>query len=152
MFRRIVVPLKHHDPLAQWQHHISKDLCHWRHYCEDLKPHSCAYLLLGAWRQQRWGFFSLWMFTIICWQSDTGIVLFWTRNITGILKVKIKCSRYRPSVAQRVGRGIALLFHDCGTRRGWVVSSTPRPHFTPGKTQYPFYRRLGGPQQSGWAE
>jgi hypothetical protein len=28
-------------------------------------------------------------------------------------------------------RDIALLFHDLGTRRGWVVSSTPRPHFTP---------------------
>jgi len=27
-------------------------------------------------------------------------------------------------VAQRVGRGIALLFHDRGTRRGGVVSST----------------------------
>jgi len=36
-------------------------------------------------------------------------------------------------VAQRVGRGIALLFHDCGTRRGSVVSSTPRLHFTPRK-------------------
>ena len=33
---------------------------------------------------------------------------------------KVKRSRYRPSVAQRVGRGIALLFHDRGTRRGWV--------------------------------
>ena len=33
-----------------------------------------------------------------------------------------------------------------GTRRGWGVSVTPRPLFTPGKTQYPFYRRLGGPQ------
>ena len=33
------------------------------------------------------------------------------------VKVKVKCSRYRPGVAQRVGRGIALLFHDCGTRR-----------------------------------
>jgi len=31
---------------------------------------------------------------------------------------KVKCSRYRPGVAQRVGRGIALLFHDRGTRRG----------------------------------
>jgi len=30
-------------------------------------------------------------------------------------------------VAQRVGRCIALLFHDRGTRRGWVVSSTLRP-------------------------
>ena len=29
---------------------------------------------------------------------------------------------------------------------GWVVSSTPRLHFTPGKdTRCPFYRRLGGP-------
>ena len=55
-------------------------------------------------------------------------------------------SSYRPGVAQRVGRGIALLFHDRGTRRGWVVSSTHRPHFTPGKTRYQFYRRLGGHQ------
>jgi len=31
---------------------------------------------------------------------------------------KVKYSRYRPGVAQRVGRGIALLFHDRGTRRG----------------------------------
>jgi len=35
-----------------------------------------------------------------------------------VKKVKVKCSRYRPGVAQRVGRGIALLFHDRGTRRG----------------------------------
>ena len=34
------------------------------------------------------------------------------------LKLKVKCSRYRHGVAQRVGRGIALLFHDRGTRRG----------------------------------
>jgi len=33
-----------------------------------------------------------------------------------------------------------------GTRRGWGVSVTPRPLFTPGKTRYPFYRRLVGPQ------
>ena len=46
-------------------------------------------------------------------------------------------SRYRPGVAQRVGIGIDLLFHDRGTRRGWVVSSTPRPHFTPGKDPVP---------------
>jgi len=32
--------------------------------------------------------------------------------------VKVKCSRYRPGVAQRVGRVIALLSHDRGTRRG----------------------------------
>ena len=59
--------------------------------------------------------------------------------------VKVKWSRYRPGVAQRVGRGIALLFHDCDTRRGWVVSSTPRPHFTPGKDPVPIL------QEAGWA-
>jgi len=49
----------------------------------------------------------------------------------------VKWSRYRPGVAQTVGRGISLLFHDRGTRTGWVVSSTPRPHFTPGKDLVP---------------
>ena len=53
--------------------------------------------------------------------------------------------RYRPGVAQRVGRVIALLFHDRCTRREWVVSSTPRPHFTPGKGPVPIV------QQAGWA-
>ena len=60
-------------------------------------------------------------------------------------KVKVKWSRYRSGVAQRVGRGIAILFHDRGTRREWVVSSTPRPHFTPGKGQVPIL------QEAGWA-
>jgi len=55
-------------------------------------------------------------------------------------QVKVKCSHYSPGVGQRVGRGTALLFHDRGTRRGWVVSSTPRPHFTPGKEPVPILR------------
>jgi len=58
---------------------------------------------------------------------------------------KVKWSRYKPGVAQRVGRGIALLFHDRGTRRGWVVSSTPQPHFTHGKDPVPIL------QEAGWA-
>ena len=65
---------------------------------------------------------------------------------------KVKCSRYRPGVAQRVGRGIALLFHDRGTRRVWVVSSTPRPHFTPGKDPVPIVLEAGlapGPVWTG---
>jgi len=69
-------------------------------------------------------------------------------NLSAILLVHkriIKWSRYRPGVAQRVGRGIALLFHDRGTRTGWVVSSKPRPHFTPGKDPVPIL------QLAGWA-
>ena len=41
--------------------------------------------------------------------------------------ITVKWSRYRPGVGQRVGRSIALLFQDRGTRRGLLVSSTPRP-------------------------
>ena len=66
---------------------------------------------------------------------------------------KVKGSRYRPGVAQRVGSGIVLLFHDRGTRRGWVVSNTPRPHFTPGKNPVPILQEAGwAPGWSGRAE
>ena len=69
-----------------------------------------------------------------------------------ICKKKVKWSRYRPGVAQRVDRGIALLFHDRGTRRGWAVSSTPRPNFTPGKEPVPISLEAGlapGPVWTG---
>ena len=49
-------------------------------------------------------------------------------------------------MADRGSRGIALLFHDHGTRRGWGVSVKPRSLFTPRKVSYPLYRRLGGSQ------
>ena len=58
---------------------------------------------------------------------------------------KVTWSRYRAGVAQRVGRGMALLFLDGGTRRGWVVSSTPRPQITPGNDPVPIL------QEAGWA-
>ena len=48
-------------------------------------------------------------------------------------------------MAQRVGRGLALLFHDRGTRRGYVVSSTPGRTLPPGKDQVPIL------QEAGWA-
>ena len=57
----------------------------------------------------------------------------------------VKWSHYRAGVAQRVSRGIALLYHDRGTRRGLVASSTPRPHFTPRKDPVPIL------QEAGWA-
>ena len=72
-------------------------------------------------------------------------------NIYKMVK-KVKWSRYRPGVAQRVGRDIALLFHDRGTRRGWVVSSTTRPHFTTGKDPVSILQEAEcapGPVQTG---
>ena len=47
--------------------------------------------------------------------------------------------------AHRGSRGIAVPFHDHGTRRGWGVSFTPRPLFTPGKGPIPIV------QEAGWA-
>jgi len=51
--------------------------------------------------------------------------------------VKVKCTLVQAlrlctgRTARRESRGIALLFHDHGNRRGWGVSVTPRPLFTP---------------------
>ena len=47
--------------------------------------------------------------------------------------------------AHRGSRGIALLFLDHGTRKGWGVSVTPRPLFNPGKDPV----RIE--QEAGWA-
>jgi len=48
--------------------------------------------------------------------------------------------------AHRGSRGIALLFLDHDTRRGEGSASRPGRSLPPGKTRYPLYRRLGGPQ------
>ena len=67
-------------------------------------------------------------------------------------KIKVKVTlvqalrRCTGRTPHRGCRGIALPFHDHGTRRGRGVSITPRLLFTLGKTRYPLYRRLGGPQ------
>ena len=84
--------------------------------------------------------------------KDTGKTLEIFGNlgmIILILCLKVKWSRYRLSVAQRVGRGIALLFHDQATRRSEWSAARPGRTLPPGKTRYPLYRRLGGSQ--GWS-
>ena len=48
--------------------------------------------------------------------------------------------------AYRASRGIALPFHDHGTRRSEGSASRPGRFLLPTKTRYPFYRRLGGPR------
>ena len=68
------------------------------------------------------------------------------------IRKKVKCTLVQAlrlctgCTANRESRGVALLFLDNGTRRGWRVSVTPWPLFTPGKTRNPLYRRLGGTQ------
>ena len=66
--------------------------------------------------------------------------------------VKVKCTLVqalrlcRGRTAHRGSRGIALLFLDHGTRTGEGTTSRSGRSLSPGKTRYPLYRRLGGPQ------
>jgi len=48
--------------------------------------------------------------------------------------------------AHRGSGGIALLFHDDGTKGGEGSASRPGRSLPPGKTRYSLHRRLGGPQ------
>ena len=72
------------------------------------------------------------------------------RILIKFIKKKVKWSHYRSGVAQRVGTGLALLFHDRGTRGWWVVSGTLRPHFTSGKDPVPIFREAGWAPRSVW--
>ena len=66
------------------------------------------------------------------------------------MKVKVKVTLVQAlrlctgHTAHRGSRGIALPFHDHGTRRGRGVSVTPWPLFTPGKDPVPIV------QEAGW--
>jgi len=67
------------------------------------------------------------------------------------VKVKVKCTLVQAlrlctgRTGHRGSRGIALVFQDHGTRRGWGINVTPRPLFTPGKDPVPIV------QEAGWA-
>jgi len=73
-------------------------------------------------------------------------------SVTKSRKVNVKCTVVQAlrfctgCTVHRGSRGIAVLFLDHGTRRGWGVSVTHRRLFTSEKTWYSLYRRLGGPQ------
>ena len=81
--------------------------------------------------------------------SPTYLILctryYWSKQ------VKVKCTpvqALRPCTGRTAhwgSRGIALLFHNHGTRREWGVSVTPWPLFTPGKDRVPIV------QEAGWA-
>ena len=80
-------------------------------------------------------------------------------TVAAVCKVQVKCALLQAlrlctgRTTYRGSRGIALLFHDRGTRRGEWSAVRPGRTLPVGKTQYPLYNRLGGPQgRSGRAE
>ena len=60
--------------------------------------------------------------------------------------IKVKWSRYRPGVAQRVGRGKFYSSMTVALEGGEWSAARPGRTLPPEKTRYPFYKRLGGPQ------
>jgi len=53
-------------------------------------------------------------------------------------------------VAQRVGKSIALLFHDRGTRRGEWSAARPRRNLPPGKDPVPILQEVGWAPEPVW--
>jgi hypothetical protein len=74
------------------------------------------------------------------WQNTKFLDIILKEKCTLVQALRLCTGR----TAHRGSRGIALLFHDYGTRKGWEVSVTPRPLFTPGKDPVPIV------QETGW--
>jgi hypothetical protein len=99
--------------------------------------------------------------TSVVWEDKSKIwryLMLNRKKYTPILcdsqgKVKVKCTLLQAlrlctdRTAHRGSRGIALPFRDHGTRKGGGVQRhATAALYPPGKTRYPLYRRLGGPQ------
>jgi len=77
---------------------------------------------------------------VFVWRCPTVCTLHLTVKVKVTLVQALKLCTGR--TAHRGSRGIALLFHDHGTKRGWGISVTPRPLFTPGKDPVPIVRYM----------
>jgi hypothetical protein len=115
------------------------------------KGHDCQGVRVKGWREIYWTkhvcFDFLYNF------SETFIILQRIQQsiFINLYKVKAKVTLVQAlrlctgRTAHRGCRGIALLFNDHGTKRGWGVSVTPLPLFTHGKNPVPVA------QEAGWA-
>jgi len=88
---------------------------------------------------------------IFHWHNPSGRTMALGSTQPLIEMGKVKCTLVQAlrfctgRTAHSGSRGISLLFLDHGTRRGWWVSVTPRPLFTPEKEPVPIV------QEAGWA-
>ena len=67
-----------------------------------------------------------------------------------VIKVEVKRSRYRPGVARRLGRGIALFFHDRSTRKEVSGQQHGPAALTPGKEPVPTLKETGWAPGAVW--
>ena len=101
----------------------------------------------SIWGRNSWNYIPNFTFSIPC---ITQFNYHKTNKWTPLYQVKctlVQALRLCTGRTVRRGsRGIALPFHDHGTRRGEGSASRPGRSLPPGKTRYPLYKRLGGPQ------
>jgi hypothetical protein len=89
------------------------------------------------------------MFVTMATSTLTTLLSFWHECCSMLITKKVKCTlvkalRLRTGhTSHRGKRGIALLFHDHGTRSGRGVRVTPRPLFTPRKDLVPIVQEVG---------
>ena len=75
-----------------------------------------------------------------------------SHHVSDRVKKGVKCTLVQAlrlctgRTAHKGSRGIALPFHDYGTRRVEGSASRLGRSLPPGKTRYSLYRRLGGPR------
>jgi len=122
--------------------------CIWSHICLIHVPvilHNALSLIFIHYRQN---------YAVTNLLYSMHITLTWTSLVFSlhfVKYVKVKCILVQAlrlctdRTAHRGSRGIALLFLDYGTRRGWGVSVMPWPLFTPGKDPVPIV------QEAVWA-
>jgi hypothetical protein len=114
----------------------------------EISGYTTKNVLSRWWPSATLGSFCIMLVTV--WQTEVSTRRKIRININQKGKVKVTLVQTlrlcTGRTAHRGSRGIALPFHDHGTRREWGVNATPRPLFTPRKTRYPLYRRLGRPQ------
>jgi hypothetical protein len=101
----------------------------------------CAKLFIG----DRGTFPSFTSVSDCTWHSNLSAESLWfgpfSKKYTPVQALRLCTGR----TAHRGNRGIALLFHDHCTRRGWGVRVTPQLLFTPRKDPVPIV------QEAGWA-
>ena len=116
----------------------------------NLGVHEQRPSLTVAWSGSNNSYYMVWKLVLRCGKRQFSFTQMLPSKIDlNVIKVKVKCTLEQAlrlstgCTAHRGSRIIALPFLDHGTRRGWGVSVTPRPLFTPGKDPVPIVQEAG---------
>ena len=101
-------------------------------------------------------YFTYWRHDSVIRQSSGYLYIKFKTCYLWKVKVKVKVTLVQAlrlctgRTAHRGSRRIVLPFHDHGTRRGWGVSVTPQPLFTPRKDSVPIVQEAVWPPEPVW--